>query len=219
MPTGYTADIAKGITFNSFAWSCARAFGALIMMRDSASDAPIPERFEPSDWNAKELANAKDRLATLQVMSRDDAAANAKAEYDAAVKSHRERLAEKQDLSDKYYAMLAEAVKWEPPTPEHQGLKDFMVEQIHQSIDWDCSTKYMEAPLLLPTEAWLETQIAKAKHDVEYHEHQHAEEVERAEGRNALARGPARQHPAACKLSTHLWRVRHARQDVFAATR
>jgi hypothetical protein len=185
MPTGYTAEIANGITFNRFAWSCARAFGALVTMRDDPADAPIPERFEPSDWNAKQLTKARDRLATLRVMSIEDATANAKAEYDEAVKSHRAQLAEKQALSNKYHAMLAEVVKWEPPTPEHQGLKDFMVEQIRQSIDWDCDTKYMHVPLLLPAKAWLAQRIAAAERDIAYHEKQHAEEVERTEQRNA----------------------------------
>lgn len=185
MPTGYTADIAKGISFNRFVWSCARAFGALIMLRDEPMNAPIPARIEPSDWNAKQLAKARDELATLQAMSPKDAAANAKAEYDAAVKSHHERIAEKQALSDKYHAMLAEAVKWTPPTPEHAGLKEFMVQQLQDSMKWDCSTTHMEAPLLLPADAWLAKSIAAAQRNVDYHTKQNAEEVERAEGRNA----------------------------------
>ncbi len=63
MPTGYTADIAKGITFQQYAWSCARAFGALVMMRDEPSDAPIPEAFTPSDYHVKALAEARAKLA------------------------------------------------------------------------------------------------------------------------------------------------------------
>jgi hypothetical protein len=47
MPTGYTAPIADGMTFEQFALGCARAFGALVTMRDEPSDAPIPERLEP----------------------------------------------------------------------------------------------------------------------------------------------------------------------------
>ena len=47
MPTGYTAPIKDGISFNDFMWGCARAFGALIMMRDDPPGTPIPERFEP----------------------------------------------------------------------------------------------------------------------------------------------------------------------------
>lgn len=50
MPTGYTAAVEDGtITeFDDFAWQCARAFGALIMMRDDPMSAPIPQKFEPT---------------------------------------------------------------------------------------------------------------------------------------------------------------------------
>lgn len=48
MPTGYTANIKNGITFEEFALDCARNFGALIIMRDEPKDAPIPEQFEAS---------------------------------------------------------------------------------------------------------------------------------------------------------------------------
>jgi len=60
MPTGYTYPVVEGkITeFSDFALSCARAFGALITMRDDPHDTPIPETFEPSDYNAKKLAEA-----------------------------------------------------------------------------------------------------------------------------------------------------------------
>lgn len=40
MPTGYTDAIKDGISFNQFILSCARAFGALITMRDEPSSVP-----------------------------------------------------------------------------------------------------------------------------------------------------------------------------------
>ena len=50
MPTEYTDAIADGISFNDFMMKCARGMGALIMMSDEPSDAPILEQFEPSDY-------------------------------------------------------------------------------------------------------------------------------------------------------------------------
>lgn len=49
MPTGYTNRIQNGeITeFKDFALACARAFGALISMRDDALDAPMPAEILP----------------------------------------------------------------------------------------------------------------------------------------------------------------------------
>lgn len=50
MPTGYTYPVCEGkITeFPDFALSCARAFGALISMREEPMDAPLPDEIAAS---------------------------------------------------------------------------------------------------------------------------------------------------------------------------
>lgn len=53
MPTAYTADIAKGITFKQYAMNCARAFGALIDLRDKPANCEIPDVVYPSDYHLK----------------------------------------------------------------------------------------------------------------------------------------------------------------------
>jgi hypothetical protein len=185
MPTGYTCDIAKGITFEQYAWSCARAFGALILMRDDPSDAPIPERFEPSDYMVKALAEAKAELARLDAMSLADAITAADAEYVAETERCIQRRAEYAELRNKYNAMLAQVVQWEPPTPDHVKYKEFMVEQIRSSIDGDCNEKYITEPAQLTGQQWLTLKITEARRSVAYHEKSHAEEVARTDNRNA----------------------------------
>jgi hypothetical protein len=185
MPTGYTADIAKGITFEQYALACARAFGALILMRDDPSDAPIPERFEPSDYSVKALAEAKAELTHLDAMSVTETAAAADAEYAAETERCSQRRAEYTELRNKYNAMLAQVVQWEPPTPDHVKYKEFMVEQIRSSIDGDCNEKYITEPALLTGQQWLMRKITEARRSVAYHEKSHAEEIERTDNRNA----------------------------------
>lgn len=73
MPTGYTADLMeKGMEFKPFVLQCARAFGALITMRDDSLDAPIPEKFEPDDYHIKKLAEAIQEQKRLQSMTDDE---------------------------------------------------------------------------------------------------------------------------------------------------
>lgn len=62
MPTGYTAAIADGIDFKTYALSCARAFGALVEMRDEPANAPIPEEFKPSSYYVTSLASAREEV-------------------------------------------------------------------------------------------------------------------------------------------------------------
>ena len=58
MPTGYTAYVQDGVIteFADFAMKCARAFGALIDMRDESLDAEIRVQREPNtEYFDKEL--------------------------------------------------------------------------------------------------------------------------------------------------------------------
>lgn len=183
MPTGYTAAIADGITFKQYALNCARAFGALVLMRDDPADAPIPERFEPNDYHANELQNASARLSTLRLMSPAEAEIAAQNEYDEAVARENKYAKERAELHQKYDAMLAQVVAWQAPTPDHVKYKEFMEEQIRDSIRWDCRG-YSAPPLRLSATEWLTEAIKKAEHDIEYHTKHHAEEVERTNTRN-----------------------------------
>jgi hypothetical protein len=186
MPTGYTADIAKGITFDQYLLGCARAFGALVTMRDSPADAAIPDAFKPSPYNAQQLEKAQSLLAALEVMPTEDAEQAAASAYDEQETRRFVRLGEIKDLRAKYEAMLAAAKAWKPPTPEHQGLADFMQEQINRSIEFDCGTSYHETPTTrLTGEQWLADAKASALRDIEYHTKHHADEVRRCADRTA----------------------------------
>lgn len=184
MPTGYTAAVKDDISFEQFVWSCARGMGALIMMRDEPTGAPIPERFEPSQYYAMAADKARAELARLETMSIEQVEAEADAAYVAAVQSYRDRIREALELRNKYSAMLAKVVQWEPPTAEHKGLQEFMASQLRQSIDFDCSTSYGEKPYRQDATAWHNGLIAKARKDILYYEAEQAKEVERTEGRN-----------------------------------
>jgi hypothetical protein len=187
MPTGYTAAIKDGITFEKFVWSCARAMGAMIMMRDEPSDAPIPERFEPSSFYAEKVDGLRAELSRLKALTREQAHAESVAAFQRALKAHDEAIAEKTELRNKYSAMLAKVVQWEPPTPEHNGFEAFMLEQLHSSINFDCDTSYYEKhpPECKSADGWRSLAIAEAERQLACYENAQREEVERTESRNA----------------------------------
>jgi hypothetical protein len=185
MPTGYTAAIADGITFEQYAMSCARAFGALIMMRDEPADAPIPEQFAPSSYNVEALEKAKARRSMLRTLTHEQVHAEATREFQAALTYYDKRLAECRDLRAKYDAMLASVQAWKAPTPDHEELRKFMLSQILESIPFDCDEKYITPPEMKSTDGWLSIEEAKAARDIAYHEKAHAEEVERTNSRTA----------------------------------
>lgn len=187
MPTGYTAAIADGITFEQYALSCARAFGALVMMRDEDPDTEIPEQFEPSDYNANELVQARETLADVMKMTTDQCNAASKVEYDNAILRRNEAIREGDELRVKYEAMLRQVKAWEPPTPDHDNMKEFMVKQITDSIPWDCDQSYYRdrVPVLLSATEWRTKRIEDLSKSIAIHEKRHAEEVVRTNDRNA----------------------------------
>ncbi|UIF90911.1 hypothetical protein [Cupriavidus sp. UYPR2.512] len=184
MPSGYTASIKDGITFQQFALRCARAMGALVLMRDEPFDAPIPERFEPSDYHLKRAEEARQDLARLRALSLDEAEKENEAAYLAELARRAKHLQENEDLRAKYQAMLDQVNAWEPPTPDHTGFAEFMSTQINESIKWDCMD-CIDEPQRVDGEQWLAAQIEKAGRSIAYHDREHAAEVERTEKRNA----------------------------------
>ena len=188
MPTGYTAAIADGISFEQFVWRCARGMGALVMMRDHPTDAPIPERFEPSNYHADRVIEAVAAFERLSAMSVEDAAASAADAHLSEIAGCKRRALTRSELRTKYEAMLADVIAWTAPTAEHAGFKIFMVDQLKQSIDWDCSDKYDEQPRELTGAEWKIAAVAKAVRDIEYHTKENNEEIKRTEGRNEWLR-------------------------------
>lgn len=186
MPTGYTADVQSGKTteFKEFALQCARAFGALITMRDDPMDKPIPDEIEPNSHSKMRLEEVKDALAGLDAMTEDEIIQTSKQHNADELQRFKERLQEKADHRARYETMLSKAAEWTPPTEDHAGLRDFMISQLQESIKFDCSYAPDAPKPLTPTE-WLNARRAELQREVEYYTKSHKEEVERATKRTA----------------------------------
>lgn len=190
MPTGYTADLMEhGQSFNDFVLGCARAFGALIMMRDEPSDAPIPEKFEPSDYSTRKIAEAKAELSRLQLMSADERIAFGVEARDEEVARYNEWLLRQTEQNRRLVDMERKVKAWTPPSDDHKQFKHFMLEQIRISkndleyIQRNLDEAYHKAPVSYYSEA-----VMKAERDIDYHAEEHAKELERTEGRNRWIR-------------------------------
>lgn len=183
MPSGYTAKILEGCTFEQFAWSVARGFGALIMMRDDPADAPIPERFEPSDYHLKKIEEAKAAVRLLVDSSPDELFVRYKKYRKDVELRNIEREERDESTKVKYLDMLAKVQAWQPPSPDHAGMKEFMIKQIEESLHFDfLGPEYREK--LMMFDEWKAEQENKAECDLQYHVREHTSEVERVEGRN-----------------------------------
>jgi hypothetical protein len=186
MPTGYTADIEKGITFQQFALNCARAFGACVTMREDPSDKPIPNEFKPSDYHKKQLAKAERELRKIQTISPEEASRQAETSYQNSKRANDGYIKNCINLRAKYNAMLTQVRAWNPPSKNHSEFKQFMIQQIESSIRFDCGTDYhiQNAPKLMSGKKWRQEQIRGLHQDIEYHTKETHKETERTNGRN-----------------------------------
>ena len=190
MPTGYTAGVADGkvTDFTEYALQCARNFGACIMLRDEPLSSEIPE-FEPSDYNAKALADAEQDLSQFLAMNESQRREVHAAEYAKNIETAERGIAEKAEQRQRYEAMMAKAKAFKSPSPDHDNYAKFLVSQLEESIQWDCGTSYYDAlkqPIAF--EEWQSKKIKDLHSDIEYHRNSHREEVERTESRNRWVR-------------------------------
>jgi hypothetical protein len=183
MPTGYTHAVCDGkvTEFPEFAMSCARAFGALIMMRDDPMDASIPEEFKPDTrYYDERIAADMEEMGKIQAMSHTEADASAHAEHLAAIIHRRDYLASKEAEAARINAMIAKVRAWHPPTPDHVEMKSFMLEQLRISLPGDYAPSIPEA---LDGPEWRQKKINELSAAVARNREEVRKEIERAKGR------------------------------------
>lgn len=186
MPTGYTADVADGTTtsLTDFAMRLARGMGALVMMRDDAWDAPIPERFEPSDYHPKKLAEIKASLDELRAMIPADWQAAADALVTERVAAAEKWRADRAVQRERYDAMIAKVEAWQN-SPE--GIRKFALDQLTEGRRFDCPDResYYESIEPMSGEEWKVEREATLMKESAYHAAEYQKEIDRTEGRNA----------------------------------
>lgn len=184
MPTGYTAKLIEdGQTFREFALTCSRAFGACIHQRDEPLNTP-PKKHGPSEYHIKAITDAKKRLAELSDMNNEQRFAYGEGLRNAAIDDatkYREREIEEES---RLAQMAAQVKEWNPPTKDHIGLKDFMLEQLKISGHESYFAKRLEAAKKLTPVQCFADAFSAAERDVEYHLKSLAEETARSNERN-----------------------------------
>lgn len=193
MPTGYTSDIRKGISFKQFALQCARNFGACVSLRDESMDAPIPEEFKPdTEYHDKSIAEAESKIKGIEGMSEEEVTIRVRTEFEAAIDGAREHIRESNELRQKYQDMIDQVEAWTPPTKDHVNMKDFMLEQLQASIEFDCNVSYWEKDLrevkMVDNKTWRAVNLQRALDEITYHVKERKEEIERAASRTKWIR-------------------------------
>lgn len=185
MPTGYTQKLVEeGQSFPDFVMTCARAMGATISMRDEPHDAPIPIFTVPAFYH-ENVTEAEKRLAELIAMPESERLEFSKAEARQDSSRNAETLHEMREQNERLQKMKAAVDEWEPPTPDHSGLKKFMLQQIEVSVrDESHLTDRGQASSQDPMERYAQA-LEFAEHSLEYSKESLEQEIARVAARNA----------------------------------
>jgi hypothetical protein len=143
MPTGYTADLydGKDVSFRDFVLRCSRAMGAAVMLRDDGPEVvPTPENVSPNtSYTQRRLAEAKGEFEKWKNLVGPGLLAETES-FNAKQRQARKGDEEKRErIANAYTSMIEQVEAWDPPTPDHEPLKEFMLQQLRNSLKFDAS--------------------------------------------------------------------------------
>jgi hypothetical protein len=185
MPTGYTAKLmSEGESFEKFVMRCARAFGALVEMRDEPWGAEIPERFEPSCHCFNKKHEAEVEYTRLSLMSEVEREAFGIAKQTDEVRRYQETIEREKSENQRLDEMAGLVKAWNAPK-DHEELKSFMLQQIETSRNYiDHWHKLLTNTQSQTPIAFFVAALSAAARDIGYYEVEQQKEIERVEGRN-----------------------------------
>lgn len=197
MYNGYVHTIIdKNQSFEEAIWTFARAFGALILMRDDPMDAPVPERFEPADYYPKKVMESQKEIDGFLALTADEKESIRQKEIADYQAKADEALIEDQKEFDRLNALLTEAYSWNPqPERDYSGIKSMVVETLEKAIkdnnpsdDNYYKEQIRKLQNLTPVEFALERELT-LRRAVTSATTNLREEQERVDGRNAWIKG------------------------------
>ena len=147
--TGYTYKLVEdNQSFEEFVWTCVRAMGVCIDIRDEEMGAHIDLhalcKIDPSyEIRVKEKELALKKLLKLKTdAQRIDYGKRIKQDR---INSYKECAEEKsiQKANKILRSMIRKVERWHPPTSKHKTFKEFMLNQLNSSLsDYDHSKYY-----------------------------------------------------------------------------
>lgn len=195
MPSGLTYKIYSGeeLSLRDFALRCVKQLGAGYHASQQG-DKDLPKDKAPilkvDDYHPKKIEEAKADLQYYSGLLNNLEAAQKlyDEEYNANMKYNAETNEEREKLKERYETVLKKVENWTIPE-EYNSLKELMLKQLKESIDWDCSpyTPYKEEKI--PVEEWVRLKIKMAVRDVEYHTEELRQATLRIEENNNYLKG------------------------------
>lgn len=145
MPSGYTEGILSGTIndLNDFIWMCARGFGAFITQKDNIDEPPILKE-KPNPYYKNKIKQLLNEQQKYNEYTDNDWQSTYLKYIEDQLKDIDDNIKEKIESKEKYENILNQVKEWIPPNENFHKLKSFMINQIEESIDFDCDTSFWQ---------------------------------------------------------------------------
>lgn len=194
MPTGYTAGIIDGeiTTFEQFATQCSRAFGATIHMRDNPLDSPYEPR-TPSQYYVNSLQSQREKLEETKTMTDEAIVQDFETLLKDSLEYHERELEKTKVNLGRLNSIMESAKSWVPPTEDHEGVRDYMIDQLEITIKADGDPSYHVNKIVqarkeleegIDPKVYREEKIKEIEDRISYYEGEVQKELERCKQSN-----------------------------------
>ena len=195
MPSGLTWEIYEGrdMTLRHFALKCLRQLGAGYHASNGGEKA-LPLDKAPvipvSDYHIKQLEKAKHDVSHwLEVEKNPEKLDKLYNEYlETRERENIKCSTSNSELKARYLTMKAKVEAWNLPE-EYASLKELMLKQLNESIDFDCRERLPYESSIPTKEEWLKIKLSSACRDVDYHTKEYEKEVKHIAELNEYLRG------------------------------
>jgi hypothetical protein len=194
MPTGYTAGIIDGeiTTFEQFATQCSRAFGATMHMRDNPLDSPYEPR-TPSEYYVNSLQSQREKLEETKTMTDEAIVQDFETLLKDSLEYHERELEKTKVNLGRLNSIMESAKSWVPPTEDHEGVRDYMIDQLEITIKADGDPSYHVNKIVqakkeleegIDPKVYREEKIKEIEDRISYYEGEVQKELERCKQSN-----------------------------------
>ena len=146
MPTGYTYFIENGdiSTGAEFLKKCIREFGCCAGQREDPLSAPLVSEVKPSSYYKEQYENTVKKYDEFKNKTNDEIREMMRNDRDKDLSDTERYLSKQKLLRNKYLAVREDVENWVPPTPDHEGIKRFALNQIDMCIPTESELSELE---------------------------------------------------------------------------
>lgn len=190
MPSAYTSNIYNGKpeTLASYLLSCAQQFGANSRFRDSIQLGELPVITPDIKYYQDKVKLNTEALNLLKNMTIEEVEHRIEQEHQANLMSQQMHKEENKELEARYRDMIGQVTEWEPPTEEHIRFKEFALDQLTASLEFDCGYQGRRVGYVFkkPTfDQYVTKKTIQFEEDIEYYTRKIEDEIEYAKKANA----------------------------------